>query len=81
MEYCEICEKEFKIINKNHIMSSKHLRGLRQLESALSQWCAILCNNPNNDKLKNIYLNKRKLYLDQVQKIQNLNEIYISRFG
>jgi hypothetical protein len=81
MEYCEICEKEFKVINKNHTMSFKHIKGLRHLESALNQWYGILCVNPTNDKLISIYLNNRKLYLDEVKKIQNYGEIYKSRFS
>ncbi len=72
MDYCQVCDKHFKIINPNHLFSKTHLKKLRAIDDAIQHYKLVPEYNMNSIiKYQNI-LNK------EVEKLDNAHIIWRS---
>ena len=73
MEYCQVCEKHYKVINANHLFSKTHLKKLRAIDDAVQHYKTIPEYNTN------AIIKYQNILNEEVQKLQDAHIIWKSK--
>tara|TARA_R100001460_G_scaffold100400_1_gene143993 strand:- start:1213 stop:1443 length:231 start_codon:yes stop_codon:yes gene_type:complete len=73
MEYCQVCEKHYKVINPNHLFSKTHLKKLRAIDDAIQHYK--LVPEYNRDAI----IKYQNILHKEVEKLENAGIVWKSK--
>ena len=73
MEYCQVCEKHYKVINGNHLFSKTHLKKLRAIDDAIQHYKLVPEYNTN------AIIKYQNILHKEVEKLENAGIVWKSK--